>query len=368
MAATGLALVLAPLALPVRAEPGSSSGGGPGAAAAPGAHPHSLDLQAESVQASRGAPITLFARVYDETGALYVGDGTFVRLVFMPGSPNDPGAAESFHLSCRTESAGWCSVTYTPLLTGRDVICARTWGGRAACNESVGAPERDDLVDLVEVIVRVPTTPAPTTAPTPRPTPTERPAPSPTAAVTPRPTPRPTARPTTRPGSSPTAAPTPDRTPTRTPGPPPSVPPAPTPDGPGLPAATPAPEGSAPATQAGSDDPSTTPSPALIAGGGGSGPGSPPDGAPAGGGGAGIPPQAPDRGGLGAAFAGFGSLLKPEAAGAVAANFGFPIALMVAVALFLLLQPRLDRRDPKLHKAPRTYAEMLLAFEHEVDL
>jgi hypothetical protein len=49
----------------------------------------------------------------------------------------------------------------------------------------------------------------------------------------------------------------------------------------------------------------------------------------------------------------------------VASTFSFPLALMLAVLLFLLVQRQLDHRDPKLRAAPRTLADALLAFEDE---
>ncbi len=57
--------------------------------------------------------------------------------------------------------------------------------------------------------------------------------------------------------------------------------------------------------------------------------------------------------------------VKPAAVAAVATTFGFPIALMVAVLLFLLIQGRLDGRDPKLRAAPLTAADTTVAFIDE---
>ena len=59
------------------------------------------------------------------------------------------------------------------------------------------------------------------------------------------------------------------------------------------------------------------------------------------------------------------SSLRPEAVQAVAATFTFPLALAVLVLLFLVLQRRLDDRDPKLRYAPRSAGEAYLAFEEE---
>ena len=46
-------------------------------------------------------------------------------------------------------------------------------------------------------------------------------------------------------------------------------------------------------------------------------------------------------------------------------SFGFPIALAALVLLFLLVEPRLDDRDPELRHAPRTLSDTLVAFEDD---
>jgi len=60
--------------------------------------------------------------------------------------------------------------------------------------------------------------------------------------------------------------------------------------------------------------------------------------------------------------------VKPAAAAAVATEFSFPLILMIAVLLFLLIQSRLDGRDPKLRAAPLTSAETILPFRDEDQL
>jgi len=60
--------------------------------------------------------------------------------------------------------------------------------------------------------------------------------------------------------------------------------------------------------------------------------------------------------------------VKPAAAAAVATEFTFPLILMIAVLLFLLVQSRLDGRDPKLRAAPLTAAETILPFRDEDQL
>jgi hypothetical protein len=58
-------------------------------------------------------------------------------------------------------------------------------------------------------------------------------------------------------------------------------------------------------------------------------------------------------------------IVKPAAAAAVASSFAFPLILMVIVLFFLVIQPRIDGRDPKLRNAPRTTSETLVPFEEE---
>jgi hypothetical protein len=58
-------------------------------------------------------------------------------------------------------------------------------------------------------------------------------------------------------------------------------------------------------------------------------------------------------------------IVKPAAAAAVASSFAFPLLLMLIVVFFLVVQPRMDGRDPKLRKAPRTTGETLVEFEEE---
>jgi hypothetical protein len=88
----------------------------------------------------------------------------------------------------------------------------------------------------------------------------------------------------------------------------------------------------------------------------------------------GLPPTTDGRGSeptglldalLGGVAARVGPTVQPAAAVAVAATFGFPLALMLAVILFLVVQSRLDGRDPKLRAAPLTTAETFLAYADE---
>jgi len=59
------------------------------------------------------------------------------------------------------------------------------------------------------------------------------------------------------------------------------------------------------------------------------------------------------------------STVKPAVVAALAQNFTFPLSLAVLVVLFLLVQGRLDERDPKLRYAPRSAGEAFIAFEEE---
>ena len=58
-------------------------------------------------------------------------------------------------------------------------------------------------------------------------------------------------------------------------------------------------------------------------------------------------------------------VVKPTAAAAVATTFTFPLVLMILVVLFLVIQPRVDRMDPKLRAAPISTAESMLGFVEE---
>lgn len=60
--------------------------------------------------------------------------------------------------------------------------------------------------------------------------------------------------------------------------------------------------------------------------------------------------------------------VRPEAAATVATTFGFPLALMLAVLIFLVVQGLIDRRDPKLRRAPRTVIETMQKFRTEDEL
>ena len=63
-----------------------------------------------------------------------------------------------------------------------------------------------------------------------------------------------------------------------------------------------------------------------------------------------------------------GRIVRPDAAGAVAVTFGFPLILALAVLAFLAVQHRLDSRDPKLRLAPQHHVETVLQFREEAEL
>jgi len=60
-----------------------------------------------------------------------------------------------------------------------------------------------------------------------------------------------------------------------------------------------------------------------------------------------------------------GLIIRPEAALAVATEFTFPLALAIAVLLFLVVQDQVDRRDPKLRAAPKSQSDTFIRFEPE---
>jgi hypothetical protein len=80
----------------------------------------------------------------------------------------------------------------------------------------------------------------------------------------------------------------------------------------------------------------------------------------------------PQKGGIDGIISGvaqqISKTVKPAAAAAVVTTFSFPLILMVAVLLFLLVQSRLDGRDPKLRAAPLTASETILPFRDEDQL
>jgi hypothetical protein len=68
---------------------------------------------------------------------------------------------------------------------------------------------------------------------------------------------------------------------------------------------------------------------------------------------------------INSAAAGVSVVVQPAAAAAVATTFSFPLGLMLAVLLFLLVQRYIDARDPKLRAAPRSKADAVVRFQDE---
>lgn len=62
---------------------------------------------------------------------------------------------------------------------------------------------------------------------------------------------------------------------------------------------------------------------------------------------------------------GVDATIKPQAAAAVATTFSFPLVLMLAVLIFLVVQSRLDSRDPKLRAASAAAKDKVLPFREE---
>jgi len=211
------------------------------------------------------------------------------------------------------------------------------------------------------------------------------PTPVPTPVPTPDPTPVPTPVPTPDPTPVPTPVPTPEPTPVPTPEPTP-VPAPVTPTPPAAPVTTPAPT---PAPTP--DEEPTDPSVLISLDHGSSGPsgGSSLLDEPEAGAGepvagenptaglnpvsASVVPNGQDGESLlsevwDAAAQGIGNAVSAEAAAQVVKTFGFPLALMMAVFLFLIVQDRIDRRDPKLRAAPRSFLDTFVSFKEEGEL
>jgi hypothetical protein len=71
---------------------------------------------------------------------------------------------------------------------------------------------------------------------------------------------------------------------------------------------------------------------------------------------------------LSAAVSQVSAMVKPDAVAAVAKTFTFPLALMLLVLLYLVVQHRMDRLDPKLRTAPQSASQTVVAFQEEEQL
>ncbi len=401
--ALAAAASLVAVALSMAAQPVRGAGG------------KTLDVLPSYDSGPIGTTFVLVAYVYDESGQPDTGHPAHVRFYFQPGSANDPtGPSSSADMDCSTGHQGQCSVSYVAASPGTDTICAVASGSRKACD---GAAESDGQVSVVHRTITpdpdptappsgdptessAPTQPAgptaetsPTQGPTETPEPTATPAPTdtpsptrtpaPTATPEPSATPEPTATAAPKATTAPTATPRPTGTPAPTATPAPTRPPAPPPVRTHRPAPTRSPEPTP--TWSPEPMPTTTPEASLKPA-PASSTSTPPTGM--------LPQsarQSPDRrsgaaqavGGAGPAGAGGGDpgewvleavegtaavVIQPTAAAEVATTFGFPLILMLLVILFLLVQGRLDHRDPKLTQAARSQLDLIASFAGEDEL
>jgi hypothetical protein len=323
--------VLALATMPAAPTPGST---------VRAATPPTVELAAEGTGVV-GGTVTITAVLYDASGAVVSGKGTSVRVrfYFTAESPNDiVVAGNRADLDCTTGTVGWCQVAYVAAHGGTDTICAVVAGPASGCLDAGGSSPHADQLDVT--IDTQPPTPTPATfvAPTPTPSPT------PAAPSGPVATPTPAATPTSAPSSKPSPKPTPSPSPTADP--------------------TPSPRTASDSTAAGG----STSGPADPTS--GSGPAGEPAPRP-------LPPRIDAVRGEPPATVHavvddvakqIRAAVDPVAVVAVASTFTFPLSLMAVVLLFLLVQGRLDGRDPKVRTARRGTADATVPFVEESDL
>lgn len=341
------------------------------------AGPPLVNVEPETATVQPGDTVTLTADVQNSTRHVVV------RFFFLEGSANDPATPNRGpDMSCDPGDVAQCSVTYTATNVGTDTICVIASGHRNECTEPLNSPEWDDGADTVQRYVGTPPpTPTPTPTPPPTPTPTPTPTPAPTPVPTPTPTPVPTPTPTPTPAPTPLpASPTP--TPDTTPGDPGTSPGATEPpDGSGGAGPTPGQDGSSGSPVV--PDPAPSPTPPLPATGKTATSVPDPDAVPTAGETATpreqpssapvvvatLPPDEGQDQGIAQIVSGaarqFSAVIKPEVAAVVAATFGFPLILMLVVAMFVIVQSRMDNRDPKLRLAPLTIRDTMVSFADE---
>jgi von Willebrand factor type A domain len=342
-----------------------------------------------------GGPVTYAYAVTNDTAdaplsAVSVTDDVCAPVGYVSGDTNADGklqSSETWSFACTTT----LSATTTNVATASGQFNGVGFSAQAISTVVVADP------------TPVPT-PTPTPVPTPDPTPTPTPSPTPSVVPTPTPTPTPTAAPTTSP--TPIASSTPTPSPTAITPPAPTVVPTPS-AGPtetsiATPAATPTPTPAA--SLASAPGPSATPTPGDGAMDKPSAVGTPRQPrllepiasrplmpvpstgsgvalAPASSSVAGSAVQAPSAGStappnslitlgaaVGVALEQVSRVVQPQAAVAVAATFGFPLGLNFAVALFLLIQGRLDSRDPKLRAGSPSRSDEYVTFDEEEGL
>ena len=104
------------------------------------------------------------------------GTDTRIRWYFLPGSANDMGSpGNSSDLDCRTGDEGQCSVTYVANRSGIDLICAISGGPTEVCDEyHCGTGTTMPMSPCASSSTY---RPDPTPTPTPTPTPPRRPRP-----------------------------------------------------------------------------------------------------------------------------------------------------------------------------------------------
>jgi hypothetical protein len=307
-------------------------------------------------------PVTNFSQVVDAASLPNLFSGMTEELLYgdiqisssaAPGGPVDPGTPVTFTYVVWNNSEDTpltevavadtaCDSVSGPAMAGGNadahLSAGETW--TYTCTASLDTSAASDAcatghfigggVDesCAELAVQV-------VAPTPSPSPTANPAL--TAPPTPSPSPAPAAAP---PAASPSPAPAAVA----------ATVPSPSPSEMQAEIASPTPTPAPPRTAA------VEPPPVVLP------PAPPADGGPT------AQPTDMVGGVVAVAFQQVGAVVKPEAAVAVATAFGFPLALMVAVLGFLVGQGRIDARDPKLRKAPRTPKDMVMNFRNEEEL
>jgi len=128
-----------------------------------------LDVQPDDAVNEPGSSHTVTATVYDQFGALFLGN-TIARFEFFAGSVSDPDSgstASTPDMTCTTSGSSSCGVTYSQPNSGTDLICGwitsntpgmtggttdGTCGGEPRVdpsnNDGVPSPS-DDFVDVV---------------------------------------------------------------------------------------------------------------------------------------------------------------------------------------------------------------------------
>ncbi|HEU4979534.1 MAG TPA: hypothetical protein VFT42_11595 [Solirubrobacteraceae bacterium] len=321
--------------------------------------PTSVGLAPRAGAGQPGSTAELTASVLDQFGAPFgvLGSSATVSFELLAGSAHDPGDGSDFTTpdlgTCVTGPAGGCSIPFSEPTAGTDVVCAYVSGLTAGCANAPDATPPADGAAVVTYTWTAPPTTGQVTPPPPPPAATPPP-PEPVPAQPPAPSGKPHRH-------DPAPAPHQDQAPPREAAPAPSAPPVPRQaidavHSAAAPAAAPARHRHArghhrrrhraavlvrvPGSRA----------PGL------GGPGATRRREPL--------PTTPRRVRRPTRHAAPTTLaLLSRAALATANRFSFPIGLALIVLLFLALQGRIDRRDPKLRLAPVDSKHDLLTFE-----